>query len=83
VRGEVTLEGEHADDGRIWSHALWDINRSIGHVKADTVILKGQINFPGTTMPDLAGRIVATAQSIYGSSTATKVRAAFEARGIL
>jgi hypothetical protein len=77
------LDGEVHDDGRIWSHALWDINRSIGHVKADTVILKGQINFPGTTMPDLAGRIVATAQSIYGSSTATKVRAAFQARGIL
>jgi Zn-dependent metalloprotease len=77
------LDGEVHDDGRIWSHALWDINRSIGHVKADTVILKGQIDFPGTSMPDLASRIVATAQNVYGSSTATKVRAAFEARGIL
>jgi Zn-dependent metalloprotease len=77
------LDGEVHDDGRIWSHALWDINRSIGHVKADTVILEGQIDFPGTTMPDLATRIVATAQSIYGNSTASKVRAAFEARGIL
>src|SRR4051794_8153354 len=44
------LDGEVHDDGRIWSRALWDINRSIGNVKADTVILKGQINFPGTTM---------------------------------
>jgi hypothetical protein len=52
-------------------------------VKADTVILKGQINFPGTTMPDLASRIVATAQSLYGSATASQVRAAFQARGIL
>ena len=77
------LDGEVHDDGRIWSHALWDINRSIGHVKADTVILKGQIDFPGTSMPDLASRIVATAQNVYGPSTATKVRAAFEARGIL
>jgi hypothetical protein len=77
------LDGEVHDDGRIWSHALWDINRSIGHVKADTVILDGQIDFPGTTMPDLARRIVATAQSIYGSATASKVRAAFAARGIL
>jgi hypothetical protein len=77
------LDGEVHDDGRIWSRALWDINRSIGHVKADTVILRGQIDFPGTSMPDLASRIVATAQSIYGSATATKVRAPFEARGIL
>jgi len=77
------LDGEVHDDGRIWSQALWTINRSIGHVKADTVILKGQIDFPGTTMPDLASRIVATAQSLYGSSVATKVRAAFQARGIL
>jgi hypothetical protein len=77
------LDGEVHDDGRIWSHALWDINRSIGHVKADTVILKGQIDFPGTSMPDLASRIVAAAQGVYGPSTATKVRAAFEARGIL
>jgi hypothetical protein len=77
------LDGEVHDDGRIWSHALWDINRSIGHTKADTVILKGQIDFPGTTMPDLANRIVTTAQSIYGSPIASKVRAAFQARGIL
>ena len=77
------LDGEVHDDGRIWSQALWTINRSIGHVKADTVILKGQIDFPGTTMPDLASRIVATAQSIYGSATASQVRGAFVARGIL
>jgi zinc metalloprotease ZmpB len=77
------LDGEVHDDGRIWSHALWDVNRSIGHVKADTVILRGQIDFPGTTMPDLASRIVSTAQTIYGSATAAQVRAAFAARGIL
>jgi hypothetical protein len=77
------LDGEVHDDGRIWSHALWDVNRSIGHVKADTVILRGQIEFHGTTMPDLASRIVSTAQTIYGSATAAQVRAAFAARGIL
>jgi zinc metalloprotease ZmpB len=77
------LDGEVHDDGRIWSQALWTINRNIGHVKADTVILKGQIDFPGTTMPDLASRIVATAQTIYGNATAAQVRAAFAARGIL
>ena len=77
------LDGEVHDDGRIWSHALWDINRSIGHVRADTVILKGQIDFPGTTMTVLANRIVAAAQSLYDASTVSKVRAAFHARGIL
>jgi len=77
------LDGEVHDDGRIWSQALWTINRSIGHVKADTVILDGQIDFPGTSMPDLANRIVAAAQRIYGSSVAGKVRAAFQDRGIL
>jgi hypothetical protein len=77
------LAGEVHFDGQIWSHALWDINRSIGNVRADTVILKGQIDFPGTSMRDLAIRTVAAAQSIYGNSVATKVRAAFADRGIL
>jgi zinc metalloprotease ZmpB len=77
------LRGEVHYDGQIWSRALWDIRQSIGHVKADTVILDAQFDFPGTDMPELARRTVASAQLIYGSSAATQVRAAFEARGIL
>lgn len=77
------LDGEVHDDGRIWSRALWDIRQAVGHVKADTSILEGQFDFPGTTMTDLAGRIVAAAQSLYGNATANKVRGAFEDRGIL
>jgi zinc metalloprotease ZmpB len=77
------LDGEVHDDGRIWSQALLDIRQSIGYIKADTVILKGQIDFPGTTMTDLAQRTVAAAKSLYGNSVASKVTAAFEARGIL
>ena len=77
------LDGEVHDDGRIWSHALLDIRESIGYVKADTVILRAQIDFPGTTMTDLAERTVAAARSIYGNSVAGKVSDAFEARGIL
>ena len=77
------LDGEVHDDGRIWSQALWTINRSLGHVLADTIILNAQINFPGTTMVDLANRTVATAKTLYGNATATTVRAAFQARGIL
>jgi hypothetical protein len=52
-------------------------------VKADTIILEGQFDFPGTTMTELATRTVATAQRLYGSKTASEVRAAFTARGIL
>lgn len=77
------LDGEVHDDGRIWSQALWTINRDLGHVRADTIILNAQINFPGTTMVDLANRTVATAKTLYGNATATTVRAAFQARGIL
>jgi zinc metalloprotease ZmpB len=77
------LDGEVHDDGRIWSQALWTINRDLGHVRADTIILNAQINFPGTTMVDLANRTVAMAKTLYDSATATKVRAAFQARGIL
>jgi hypothetical protein len=72
----------HAD-GRIWSRALWDIRNAVGHVKADTVILEGQFDFPGTTMTELANRTVAAAQRLYNNSTANQVRAQFVARGIL
>jgi hypothetical protein len=77
------LDGEVHDDGRIWSHALLDIRQNLGYVKADTIILKGQIDFSGTTMIDLAKLTVAAAKSLYGNSAASKVTAAFEARGIL
>jgi zinc metalloprotease ZmpB len=77
------LVGQVHADGRIWSRALWDIRNAIGNVRADTVILEGQFDFPGTTMTDLANRIVAAARRIYGNTTANTVRAQFEARGIL
>jgi zinc metalloprotease ZmpB len=77
------LNGRVHHDGQIWSRALWDIRGSLGNIQADTIILQAQINFPGTTMVDLAQRTVATAQILYGNRAATRVRAAFEARGIL
>ena len=77
------LNGEVHHDGRIWSRALWDIRMAIGNVKADTVILEAQFDFPGTTMTELATRTVATAQDIYGTQIAKAVRAAFVDRGIL
>jgi hypothetical protein len=77
------LNGEVHHDGQIWSRALWDIRQSIGNVKADTVILQGSFDFPGTTMTALATSTVSAAQSIYGTATANAVRKAFADRGIL
>jgi len=77
------LNGEVHHDGQIWSRALWDIRQALGHVEADTIILQGSFDFPGTTMPDLANRTVAAAQQLYGAGAANTVRQAFVDRGIL
>jgi Zn-dependent metalloprotease len=77
------LNGEVHHDGQIWSRALWDIRQALGNVKADTIILRGSFDFPGTTMPDLANRTVAAAQQLYGTAAANAVRKAFADRGIL
>src|SRR3954452_4890514 len=77
------LNGEVHHDGQIWSRALWDIRQGLGNVRADTVILTGSFDFPGTTMTDLANRTVAAAQSLYGAQAARVTRQAFVARGIL
>jgi hypothetical protein len=77
------LNGKVHHDGQIWSRALWDIRTALGHVKADTIILNGQFDFPGTTMTALAQSTVAAAQSLYGKSAANAVTKAFAARGIL
>jgi Zn-dependent metalloprotease len=77
------LNGRVHHDGTIWSQALWEMRGSLGNVKADTSILMAQFDWTGTTMVDLANRIVAAAQSLYGNGAALKARQAFEARGIL
>jgi hypothetical protein len=77
------LNGEVHHDGLIWSRALWDIRLALGHVKADTIILQGSFDFPGTTMAALATRTVAAAQQIYGTAEANAVHQAFVNRGIL
>jgi len=77
------LNGRVHHDGQIWSRALWDIRQALGNVKADTIILQAQFDLPDPTMPQLAQRTVDTAQSLYGISTAKKVKDAFLARGIL
>jgi zinc metalloprotease ZmpB len=77
------LNGQVHHDGQIWSRALWDIRQRLGNVKADTIILQGSFDFPGTTMPDLANRTVAAARQLYGGSAAAVVTQAFADRGIL
>jgi hypothetical protein len=77
------LSGEVHHDGQIWSRALWDIRQALGNVQADTIILQGSFDFPGTTMTDLANRTVAAAQQLYGNAAAAAVTKAFADRGIL
>ena len=77
------LNGEVHHDGQIWSRALWDIRGALGPTTADTIILQGSFDFPGTTMTDLANRTVDAAQQLYGNGAAGKVRKAFQNRGIL
>jgi zinc metalloprotease ZmpB len=77
------LNGEVHHDGQIWSRALWDIRQALGNVRADTIILQGSFDFPGTTMPDLATRTVAAARQLYGDAAAAAVSRAFADRGIL
>jgi zinc metalloprotease ZmpB len=69
--------------GRIWSRALWDIRKALGHVKADTIILEGHFGQKDPTMRQLALSTVAAAQRLYGNSAANATRASFQARGIL
>jgi Zn-dependent metalloprotease len=77
------LNGEVHHDGQIWSRALWDIRQALGNVRADTIILQGSFDFPGTTMPELAGRTVEAARQLYGAAVAAVVSGAFTDRGIL
>ncbi|MFC4040968.1 M36 family metallopeptidase [Dactylosporangium siamense] len=78
------LEGEVHADGEIWSRALFDINAALGRTKANKVILEAQFGFaPNTKMPAAARETVRTAKALYGAAAADKVRAAFQARGIL
>jgi hypothetical protein len=75
------MNGRIHRDGQIWSHALWNLRTALGNVHADTAILWAQFGWTGTTMSELAQRIVDQAQTRYGEGAAAL--AAFEDRGIL
>jgi zinc metalloprotease ZmpB len=83
LRYPVDLDGRVHHDGMIWSRALWDIRAALGAAQADTIILAAQFGMPDPTMPQLAAKTVAAAKQMYGNGAANKVKAVFEARGIL
>jgi hypothetical protein len=71
-------------DGMIWSRALWDIHLALGRETADRIILQAQFAFGvDPSFAEAARATVQTAQNLYGKGAATKVRQAFEDRGIL
>ncbi|MEU5215365.1 M4 family metallopeptidase [Streptomyces sp. NPDC020807] len=76
-------EGEVHADGEIWSRALLDIRTALGARTADRIIVNAQFGFTADTSFEAAAKTtVATAQKMYGTSAATAVRAAFQARQI-
>jgi Zn-dependent metalloprotease len=78
------VDNEVHDDGEIWSRALYDIHNALGRTTANTIILEAQFNYsPSTTFAAAANQTVTAAQSLYGTTAATTVRSAFQARGIL
>jgi len=71
-------------NGLIWSASLWEIQKAVGRVKADTTILEAHFSMGVVTnMPSAAGVIVDTAKRLYGDAVAAQVRSAFQARGVL
>jgi Zn-dependent metalloprotease len=78
------VDGEVHDDGEIWSNALWDINQAVGRNKANQLILEAQFDFtPTISFAKAAKKTVAVAQSMFGTTVANQVTAAFHARKIL
>ena len=77
------ITGRVHRDGQIWSHALWNLRDAIGATHADTAILQAQFDWVGSTMPNLAQRIVDAVDDLYGAGEAALAEAAFAERGIL
>jgi len=81
------ITGRVHRDGQIWSHALWNLRTAVGATCADTAILRAQFDWVGSTMPDLAERIVAAVDDLAGGACSAgddvDAEAAFAERGIL
>ncbi len=78
------LVGEVHADGEIWSHALYNMNLSMGRNKATTAIIEAQFSFrPKIHMPEAAKLIVDAARKLYGDHAGMQAKRTFEDRGIL
>lgn len=79
------LTGEVHADGRIWSRALWDMNRAFGRDQATTIIVEAHFSMnPAVTMPQAARATVDAAKKLYpGTGIAAQTRQIFVKRGML
>jgi hypothetical protein len=78
------LTGEPHADGRIWSRALWAMNRRLGRNLATRIIIEAQFWMnPKVTMPRAAAITVSIARKLAGYRVADTTRRAFTDRGIL
>ncbi|MFF4648407.1 M36 family metallopeptidase [Streptomyces sp. NPDC001380] len=76
--------GEVHDDGEIWSAALWEVNRTLGRVQADRVIVESQFYYrPDTTFAQAAQNVVGAARALNGKAAADRVARIFAKRGLL
>jgi Zn-dependent metalloprotease len=72
------------DDGEIWSRALYDIYQGLGRKKSDTLMIEAQFNFtPDTSFAAAAGKVIATANTLYGADAARICQQSFQARKIV
>ena len=73
------LDGEVHDDGRIWSHALFDIRQSLGYVTADTVFSRAdQLRRHDDDRPRDRAR---SPQREPSTATRSRGQRSFQARG--
>jgi Zn-dependent metalloprotease len=81
--GDLASPREVHDDGRIWSRALWAIQKAVGRRTADDLILQANFFFtPDVSMPNAADCTVLAADGLYGTGVGNIVAAKFQARGL-
>lgn len=73
---------EH-DNGLIWSATLWDIRRSIGRKRADSIIIESHFQLDGfTTLARAARAIVDANRNLYRNKYRSRLVRIFGERGI-
>jgi hypothetical protein len=78
------LTAEVHADSSIFSSALWQIRADLGKTDADKIVLLGVLTLTNASdFQAAADATIDAAKEHYGAEAETKVRAAFEARGIL